>query len=124
MNTETSSIEDLAIEAIKASVKAISKEDAAKTFIQTVISNFQKNYTIENPDNVKKSVRPVTKALQGLQRKGFDMRPYAEQVITIAVLEFEKYSGAKETFAHVSTLTVIDNVTHKPDTGYWKKKNN
>ena len=118
MNTETSTIEDIAIED---SVAEISTEDAAKTFIQTLVSKFQENYAIENPATVKRSVRPVRRALQGLQRKGFDMKPYAEQVITIAVREFEKYSGDKETFAYISTLTVIDSVTHKRGTGYWKK---
>jgi hypothetical protein len=120
LGTRTTTIEDIAIED---SVAEISTEDAAKIFIQTIISKFQENYTIENPANVKKALRPVVRALQGLQRKGYDMKPYANQVVTLAVDEFEKYSGAKETFAHVSTLTVIDNVTHKHGTGYWKKKN-
>lgn len=119
MKTETNTLEDIAIED---SVAEISTEDAAKVFIQTMISKFQETYTIEDPSNVKKTLRPIVRALQGLQRKGYDMQPYADLLVKAAIEEFENYTGPKETFAHVSMLTVVDAITHKPSTGYWKKK--
>ncbi|MEM4263964.1 MAG: hypothetical protein QW666_03675 [Candidatus Woesearchaeota archaeon] len=119
MKTETNTLEDIAIEDFVAEIET---ENAAKVFIQTMISKFQDTYTIENPSNVKKKLMPVVRALQGLQRKGFDMKPYADQLVAMAVEEYNKYSGQKDTFAHASTLTVVDAVTHKRDTGYWKKE--
>ncbi len=120
MKTETNALEDIAIEE---SVAEISTEDAAKVFIHTLISKFHEQYTIENPENVERSVKPVVRALQGLQRKGYDMGHYAKLIVATAAEELEHYSGPKDYLAHNSTLIVTDAVMHKRDTGYWKKKN-
>ena len=109
-------------DAMNASIAEIDTEDAAKTFIQTVISEFQDRFTIEDPDNVQKVIQPVVRALQGLQKKGFDMQPYTHQIVAMAASEFEHYSGTKDARAYRSTLIVADNVMHKKGTGYWKKE--
>ncbi|MBW3004908.1 hypothetical protein KY310_03675 [Candidatus Woesearchaeota archaeon] len=118
MNTDT--LDTIAIEDSVAEIETV---DAAKTFIHTVISKFQAQYTIEDPDYVKDAVRPVVRALQCLHRKGFDMKPYADQIIADAAAEYRHYSGEKKNDAYKSTLIVADHIMHRRDTGFFKKGN-
>lgn len=119
MNTDTNTLDTSTIDN---SVAEIESAAAARVFIQTIISQFQARYTIENPGNVQQSVKPVVHALQSLQKKGFDMKPYADQLVSIAAREYESYKGNKDIRAHQSTLIVTDHVMHKKGTGYWKKE--
>jgi len=109
-------------ETIDESVAAIDTPDAAKAFMQTIISEFQDKYTIEDPERVKKYVKPAVEALQKLKKKGYDMHPFAVQLMAVAIREFESYKGSKDMRAYKSTLIVADFVTHKKGTGYWEKK--
>jgi len=109
-------------ETIDESVAAINTPDAARAFMHTIISEFQDKYTIEDPDNVKKYVKPAVEALQKLQRKGYDMHSFAVQLLDIAMKEYKNYTGQDSAKAYRSTLIVTDFVTHKKSTGYWKKK--
>jgi len=108
--------------AIDDSVADISSDRAAAVFINTLISSFEDNFTIENPEKVKQAVKPVVRALQGLHRKGYDMRPYAERLVAQVAEEFQKYSGEKRDIAYQSTLIVTDHIMHKRGTGYWKRE--
>ena len=117
MNTDT-----IDVVAMDRSLAKIETPDAAKTFIQSVISEFREKYTIEDPNNVRQTIRPVLHALRGLQKKGFNMRPFCEQLIADAAKDFELYKGDKDLFAYQSTLIVADHVMHKHGTGYWKRE--
>lgn len=118
MEVNTNTIDDVAIDD---SIAEINTCNAAKKFIQTIISKFHESYTIENPDNVRMLVGPVVRALQGLQRKGYNMRPYAYMIVAAAAEEFKTYAGHNDALAHESTLIVTDQMMHKRGTGYWKK---
>jgi len=119
MNTDMSTLDNIAMED---SIAEICTADAAKIFIQTIISKFQDQYTIEDPERVQKAILPVVHALHGLKKKGYDMTHYAHQVVKMATAEYENYGGSKQDLAHKSTLIVTDKVIYHRDTGYFKKR--
>ncbi|MBD3304367.1 hypothetical protein GF343_04420 [Candidatus Woesearchaeota archaeon] len=119
MDTETGTLDDVAIDE---SIAGIDSDAAAKTFIQTLISQFQDRYTIEDPENVQKSIQYVVRVLQGLKERGFDTKPYADKLVTYAAREHESYSGDKNDLAYKSTLIVTDQIMHRRGTGFWKKE--
>ena len=119
MNADMNTLDCIAMED---SIAEIDTADAARIFIQTVISKFQEQYTIEDPVRVRQSIIPVVHALRGLNRKGFDMTDYAHHVVKIVSGEYETYNGSKQDLAYKSTLIVTDNVIHRRDTGFFKRR--
>ncbi|MBW2973668.1 hypothetical protein KY346_04700 [Candidatus Woesearchaeota archaeon] len=97
----------------------------AKAIAQTTVSIFGDIYAPEKPLKVRELVSTTMRIIRGLQRKGYNMKPYCDRIVYIALQAQKNYSGENVDAVDQSTrLVVIDGAIYKSGTRYLKKKEN
>jgi hypothetical protein len=100
----------------------VKSEIEARAIAQTAVSVFWNKYRPEKPAKVKVLVANLMRVMKGLQRAGYEMKPYCDRMINIAIGMQKDYVGEKAFAVQESTLRVIDGAVHKSGTRYFKKE--
>ena len=100
----------------------VKSEMEAKVIAQTTVSMFWTKYTPEEPARVKILVEKLMRVIKGLQRAGYEMKPYCDRMVNIAIDMQKNYDGEKDFAVQESTMRVIDGAVYKSGTRYFKKK--